>query len=334
MARRFWQLLAAVSPTSGLKKFFLRRSGARIGSHVRIRRGSYVFANTISIGDGVILEPDVHIVCDRLEMGTECKVDSETVVYGEGSLLMGDGSYIGPRAWINCAARIQLGRHTGVGPGSMIFTHGVWLPYLEGHPRKFEDVVLGDQVWVPANVTILPGVTIGNNAIIGAGAVVTKDVPPGTFAAGVPAKPVGEVATMRAPSTPEHLDIRAREMLEDFAQYAAKRHWSLQRGTPPNLYLFSTKGAPRTALLYYQGVVTEAVVGEAQRLRGKARRMIVASLGGIDGSAHSVLLQVEWIDWFDFASTRARRSWDRDTVAFRRFLGSHWGTRFHLGEGH
>ena len=292
-----------------------------------------MFADEITLGDGVILEPDVHIVCGRLEMGTETKIDSETVVYGEGSLIMSDGAYIGPRAWINCAATVRLGRHTGVGPGSMIFTHGVWLPYLEGNPRRFEDVILGDKVWVPAGVTILPGVTIGDGAMIGAGAVVSKDVPPGAFAAGVPAKPVGSVAEMRAPSTPEHLDARAREMFDDFARYAERLRWPLQRGSSPILYVFGTKGRATTTVAYYPGTVTEDKLGEVQRLRGTAQRLILVSLGGLDGTAHRILRQLDWVDWFDLAANRTRRSWHRDTVAFRRFLGSHWGMRFHLAEG-
>ncbi|TLZ84951.1 MAG: acyltransferase [Methanobacteriota archaeon] len=196
--QRFWQLLAAASPTNGLKKFFLRRSGARIRDHVRIRRGSYVFGREIILGEGVVLEPNVHIVCGHLEMGTECKIDSETVVYGEGSLIMADGSYVGPRAWIDCSASVRLGRDTGVGPGSMIFTHGVWLSYLEGNPRKLEEVTLGDKVWVPAGVTVLPGVTVGDEAMIGAGSVVSKDgsrVSPVTFS-----RPDGSSAAARLPA--------------------------------------------------------------------------------------------------------------------------------------
>lgn len=49
-------------------------------------------------------------------------------------------------------------------------------------------IVLGRNVWVGSNATILQGVTIGDNAIIAAGAVVTKDVAPDTVAAGVPAR--------------------------------------------------------------------------------------------------------------------------------------------------
>ncbi|MEG0377159.1 MAG: DapH/DapD/GlmU-related protein, partial [Eubacterium sp.] len=52
---------------------------------------------------------------------------------------------------------------------------------------------IGKKVWIGANATILPGISIGDNAIIAAGAVVTKDVPTNTVAAGVPAKIVREI---------------------------------------------------------------------------------------------------------------------------------------------
>ena len=49
-------------------------------------------------------------------------------------------------------------------------------------------VIIGDDIWIGANAVILPGVTIGNHSVVAAGAVVTKDVPPHTLVAGVPAK--------------------------------------------------------------------------------------------------------------------------------------------------
>ncbi|TDO19019.1 acyltransferase [Pedobacter duraquae] len=54
-------------------------------------------------------------------------------------------------------------------------------------------VVIGDYVWITTNVTILPGVTIGSNTVIGAGSVVTKDIPSGVFAVGNPCKVVKEI---------------------------------------------------------------------------------------------------------------------------------------------
>ena len=58
------------------------------------------------------------------------------------------------------------------------------------HPAP---VVIGKNVWLGASVTVVPGVTIGDNAVIAAGAVVTKDVPANTIAAGVPAKVIREL---------------------------------------------------------------------------------------------------------------------------------------------
>jgi galactoside O-acetyltransferase len=81
---------------------------------------------------------------------------------------------------------IRIGEATQIGPCSLITTtdhdyHGA----LETH---FKPVIIGKHVWIGANVTILPGVEIGDRAVIGAGSVVTKDIPPGAMAVGVPAR--------------------------------------------------------------------------------------------------------------------------------------------------
>ena len=54
-------------------------------------------------------------------------------------------------------------------------------------------VTIGDDIWIGANAVILPGVTIGNHSVVAAGAVVTKDVPPHTLVAGVPARKIKEL---------------------------------------------------------------------------------------------------------------------------------------------
>jgi acetyltransferase-like isoleucine patch superfamily enzyme len=56
---------------------------------------------------------------------------------------------------------------------------------IEGAP-----IVIEDNVWLGANVVVMPGVTIGKHSVVAAGSVVTKDVPPDTIVAGVPAKVV------------------------------------------------------------------------------------------------------------------------------------------------
>lgn len=77
--------------------------------------------------------------------------------------------------------KISVGRNTVIGYNTTILAH----EYLIREYRLGE-IVIGDEVMIGANSTILPGVTIGNGAIISAGTLVHKDVPPGTFVGGNP----------------------------------------------------------------------------------------------------------------------------------------------------
>ncbi len=79
--------------------------------------------------------------------------------------------------------RIRIGRNTIIGYNTTILTH----EYLIDEYR-LGDVVIGDEVMIGANTTILPGVVIGDRVVVGAGSVVTKDIPAGAFAAGNPAR--------------------------------------------------------------------------------------------------------------------------------------------------
>lgn len=103
---------------------------------------------------------------------------------------------IGNKVFINACCNFQDQGGITIGDGSLI-GHKVVLATLN-HGFAPEDrgtlypspIHIGKNVWVGASATILPGVTIGDNAIIAAGAVVTKDVPMNTIVAGVPAKEI------------------------------------------------------------------------------------------------------------------------------------------------
>lgn len=77
--------------------------------------------------------------------------------------------------------KIHIGKNTVIGYNSTILAH----EYLIKEYR-IGDVIIGDEVMIGTNSTILPGVTIGNKAVVAAGTVVHKDVAPGTFVAGNP----------------------------------------------------------------------------------------------------------------------------------------------------
>lgn len=85
---------------------------------------------------------------------------------------------------------VHLGDYCMIGPGVLIATvnHGLKPSERRKHLSFIKPVWIGDDVWIGGHATILPGVHVGNNCIIAAGAVVTHDVPDNSLVAGVPAK--------------------------------------------------------------------------------------------------------------------------------------------------
>ena len=98
---------------------------------------------------------------------------------------------------INCEVYgpVKIGKNVMMGPEVVIYTSGhrhdrVDIPMMLQGDDEVRPVTIGSDVWIGRRAIILPGVNIGDGCIIGAGAVITKDVPPYSIAAGVPAKVV------------------------------------------------------------------------------------------------------------------------------------------------
>ena len=112
--------------------------------------------------------------------------------FGTGSgIRIGDNSGLG----VNCSVRgpLEIGENVMMGPDVIIMTssHNVestFLPMNQQGSLPKQKVIIGDDVWIGTRVIILPGVRVGTGSIIGAGAVVTKDVPDYAIVGGVPAK--------------------------------------------------------------------------------------------------------------------------------------------------
>ena len=90
---------------------------------------------------------------------------------------------------------VYIGNHVMIGPNTLITTvgHPLSPKARRGYMAKAAPVRIGNDVWIGGNVTILPGVTIGNNVVVAAGAVVNKDVPDNSLVGGVPAKLIREL---------------------------------------------------------------------------------------------------------------------------------------------
>ena len=90
---------------------------------------------------------------------------------------------------------VYIGDHVMIGPNTLITTvnHPLTPMGRRRHLGIAKPVRIGNDVWIGGNVTILPGITIGNNVVVAAGAVVTKDIPDNTLVGGVPARKIRDI---------------------------------------------------------------------------------------------------------------------------------------------
>ena len=148
------------------------------------------------IGDGVIFETGV--LCfhpENIMLGDEVYLGHYSIIKGyyKNQMLIGSGSWIGQNAFLHSAGGLKIGKKVGIGPGVKILTsshklsEGINLPILD-RPLEFAAVEIDDGCDIGANAVILPGVRLGKNVQVGAGAVVTKSYPNESVIKGVPAK--------------------------------------------------------------------------------------------------------------------------------------------------
>jgi len=134
------------------------------GHHVLVREENSI-GNNVSIGTSSVVEH--HVI-----LGNDVRIHTQAFV-PEMSILE-DGAWIGPNAVITNAA----------------------YPLSPNVKSELKGAILKKNAKIGANATLLPGITIGENALVGAGAVVTKDVPPNKVVAGNPAKIINDVSNL------------------------------------------------------------------------------------------------------------------------------------------
>jgi galactoside O-acetyltransferase len=137
-------------------------------------------ADRISVGDHVLVDDFVFLQGgERLEIGSYVHIASHASITGGGVGLV--GAFVG----IAAGARVLTGSDLGDGSGLI----GPRIPEELRAVRRAR-TELGAHVFVGANSVVMPGVTIGDGAVIGAGSVVTGSIEPWTINVGVPARPV------------------------------------------------------------------------------------------------------------------------------------------------
>lgn len=147
-------------PSAAIRHFWYRHvNGVEIGEGTTILMSAYLYAG---IGRGK-KAPSIRI-------GKNSIINRQCCLDGRGSLRIGDNVSISPGVWL------------------LTDEHDMNDPFFA---ERFGPIEIDDYVWIGSRALVLPGVTIGRGAVVAAGAVVTKDVPPYDVVGGVPARHLG-----------------------------------------------------------------------------------------------------------------------------------------------
>jgi acetyltransferase-like isoleucine patch superfamily enzyme len=149
-----------------------------------------------SAGHALQVGPEVVVKHpETMELGNSVFIGAQTMIQGrfDGTCRIGNHVWIGPHAYFD-ARNLVLEDYVGWGPGAKVLGSAhtgdpVGVPIIATE-LSIEPVVIGYGADIGTNATILPGVHVGAHSIVGAGAVVTKDIPEYAIAAGVPARVV------------------------------------------------------------------------------------------------------------------------------------------------
>jgi acetyltransferase-like isoleucine patch superfamily enzyme len=188
--------LRAKYDRAGLVSLYRRFSSSQDAVDVMMRRAA-LRALAISFGHGVTIESNVGIKHpETFEIGDGVFIGEQAILQGrfDGTCRIGERTWIGPQAYFD-ARDLMIGANVGWGPGAKVLGsihtgQPADVPIIETD-LTLAPVRIEDWADVGVNAIIFPGVTVGRGAMVGAGAVVIKDVPAFSKVAGVPAIVIG-----------------------------------------------------------------------------------------------------------------------------------------------
>lgn len=187
---RYWSKLQKI--IVGFLYSFLSAIPTSLGSKIRYLAYKPFFrkAGRFSIDTGVTISGFRNI-----ELGDNVNIMKNSYLYamGTGQIVIGNNSIFNSNVMINASpGKIVIGEYCAIGPNTVI--RAVDHSYdrtdvsMRVQERLYNEIILEDDVWVCANCVLTAGVKVGKGSIVGAGAVVTKNVEPFSIVGGVPAK--------------------------------------------------------------------------------------------------------------------------------------------------
>ncbi len=245
--------------------------GAQIQSGAKISWLSFVLTRNVKMGRNSRIGPLCLIKVKSLVMGEGASIHAMTLVNcscgPQSKLEIGDFSQVFSFCVLEPSEGIFIGKHVGIGGQALIFCHGSWPNYLEGAPFAKGPVHIGDEVWLPWRVMILPNTTIGARAVIGAHSLVRGEVPANSLFSGVPAKFVSDKIWHAV--NPETRLQRLNQIISDFHAF----HEGKLTGKIHFIEMKSYQGdAVAPTIVYSFSPITSP---EAKTLRQKGNPMVI-----------------------------------------------------------
>ena len=174
---------------------------ARMNSKGFISHQAVIHQSDLLLGNNVFM--DDRVVIFQRESGGPIEIGNNVCIYRDTIIETGNGGYfrignnssIHPRCQLNAyVSSIEIGENVMIAPNCAFYPydHGI-APGKPIHEQSIQSkgpIIISDDVWVGVGAIVLGGVRIGKGAVIGAGAIVTRDVPDGAIALGQPARVV------------------------------------------------------------------------------------------------------------------------------------------------
>ena len=229
---------------SPLKKLYYRLRGYKIGRRIKLRLGSVIdISGSCKIGDETRIGAFSILSGETLRIGKRCKIRALTIIitphieishdviisetaiiraqqpFKDSRIFIGDRVHIFPFTIIDPSRPIHIGSETAIGISTYIFTHGAYKDKLAGYPISYGEVYLGKSVWLASRAFIMPGVTLGDDVVVGPGSVVTRSFPEGSFVFGMPARILKRKKELITQYTSEQQFKMLKEILKEFQMY-------------------------------------------------------------------------------------------------------------------
>ena len=159
-------------------------SGASVGINVEV-----IGLERLALGKGTVVQSNVTLHCGGMDWTN-----------GDGSVRIGQNCFVGHGSVLYGGGGITIGDDVLISPGVVIASHGhsydVQGTPMRAQPEQFKPISIESNVWIGSGAVILPGVCLGTGCIVGAGAVVSRSVAPGTLVVGIPARVKRHVPTL------------------------------------------------------------------------------------------------------------------------------------------